>query len=514
MAEPTARTTRSRRVVAALATTTLMLAGCSSAQPESAPLASPPTPVPSTAADDLPVGPVAEWEPCDGDFECATVDVPRDHDDPAGATVEVALLRVPANDPDRRIGSLFVNPGGPGASGIDYAKAADRIVSPDVRAVYDVVGFDPRGVGRSTPVECLSDAELDASFSEGDPTPDSPDEVADLVAGSAEFREGCVRLSNELLPYVGTVDVARDLDTLRAAVGDDRLTYLGKSYGTSIGLEYLRRYPDRAGRLVLDGVVDPTLSAQAFSLGQAEGFDLALSRFVDACLGAGCALGGTPAEVEASIAAVLDSTDNAPLPTSGRPLTQSLAFYGIVAPLYWPPEQGYPLLEEALVQALAGDGTALLRLADSYLQREPDGSYPTNQWDVFTPVSCLDRPSDATPSDVEAVLPEFTEASALFGDALAWGLLGCTDWPVPSDGLPGPVQAPDAPPVLVLGTTGDPATPYAWAESVAAQLDTGVLVTFDATPHTAYRKGSTCVDSAVDAYLLDGDVPDDGLRCT
>jgi hypothetical protein len=264
---------------------------------------------------------------------------------------------------------------------------------------------------------------------------------------------------------------------------------------------------------VLDGLVDPSLTAEEFALGQAEGFELALSRFADSCAQGGCSLGQTPGEVVAAVEEVLAAAEESALPTSSRPLTEGLAFYGIVFPLYFPSGQGYPALERALSSALSGDGTDLLVLADAYLQREPDGSYPTNQWEVINAVSCLDRPSDATPADIEAVLPEFREASPTFGDALAWGVLGCTDWPVASDGLPAPVAAPQAPPVVVLGTTGDPATPYAWAVAVADQLETATLVTFEGTPHLAYRKGSACVDDAVDAYLLDGSVPEDETRC-
>ena len=497
----------------------LVATGCATAEAE-------PEPTPTSTAQASPSDePVAaelarfydqqpDWQPCRDGFECASVTVPLDYADATGETIELALLKVPATDSARRVGSLFVNPGGPGASGLDYAAAADVIVSPAVRAVYDVVGFDPRGVGRSTPVECISDADLDRSFVEGDPTPDTPAEVDALLASSEEFRAGCQSKSGDLLPHVGTVDVARDLDVLRAVVGDDTLTYLGKSYGTSIGAEYARQFPATAGRLVLDGAVDPQLSDEDVLLGQAGGFELALSRFVDDCLAQGCSLGGTQQQVLDAVSSIIEATDDSPLPTSSRPLSQTLAVYGIIGPLYWPASQGYPLLEEALEQALAGDGTALLALADLYLQRSPDGTFPNNQWDVFTPVSCLDRPGDSTPADVEALLPEFTSVSPRFGESLAWGLTACTDWPIPSDGLPAPVPAPEAPPVLVVGTTGDPATPYEWAVSLAEQMESGVLLTYEGTPHTAYRKGNECVDSAVDDFFVDGTVPQDGLQCS
>lgn len=473
------------------------------------------SPEPTTAALERFYSQALDWGPCDEGGECATLTVPLDYDDPDGTTIEIALLRVAATDSSRRLGSLVVNPGGPGASGVDYASAADVVVSPGVRAVYDVVGFDPRGVARSAPVECVSDAQLDESFSDGDATPDTPEEVDELLAGMTEFRDGCLRESGDLLPHVGATAVARDLDVLRAALGDPTLTYLGKSYGTTIGVEYLRQFGDRAGRLVLDGVLPPDLSRRDVLLGQAAGFELALSRFVEACLSSSCSLGAAESEVLATLDAVLAATDEQPLPTSSsRQLSQSLALYGILGPLYWPPSQGYPLLESALVQASAGDGTGLLQLADLYLQRSPDGTYAGNQWDVFTPVMCVDRPGASSPEDVGSTLGEFEAASARFGESLAWGQLACTDWPVQSDGLAAPEPDSDAPPVLVLGTTGDPATPYQWAVDLADQLSSGVLLSYEGTPHTAYRKGSSCIDSAVDAFLLRGVVPDDGTRCT
>ena len=495
----------------------VVVAGCTSADPVAgAPTLSPtPTPTSSPSVDD----PLAhfyaqqvDWSPC-GEAECGTVQVPLDYDDPQGPVLTLALSRVPAGDPDRRLGSLVLNNGGPGVAATEYAKNADLVVSPAVRAAFDVVGMDPRGVGGSSPIECVTDEQLDESLSTGDSTPDTPAEVEEFLAGVAEFRDGCLERSPDLLAHVGTTDVARDLDVVRAALGDERLSFLGKSYGTSIGVEYARQFPDRVGRLVLDGAVDPTLSDEQLLLGQAEGFELALSRFVEDCLARGCPLGSTPQQVLGVVEQVLATTDDEPLETSSRPLTQVLATYGILFPLYQPAEQGYPALEAGLQAARAGDGSVLLQIADLYLLRAPDGTFVTNQWDAFTPISCLDRPSDAEPADVEAALPRFLAASPRFGEGLAWGMVSCTGWPVPSDGLPAPVAAAGAPPVLVVGTTGDPATPYAWAQALAEQLESGVLLTYDGTPHTAYRKGSGCVDDAVDGYLLEGTLPAPGTVC-
>jgi pimeloyl-ACP methyl ester carboxylesterase len=506
------------RLAAALVVV-LLSGGCTAADPGPDPSpAVPASPAASDSADAR--GPLdrfyrqtVTWQACRGSFECATIEVPLDYGDPAGTTLSVALLRTPATDDARRIGSLLVNPGGPGVSGVAYAQAADVITSAAVRAGYDVVGFDPRGVGASEPLDCVTDAQLNESFDTGDSTPDTPAEVAELLAGSREYRDGCSERSPDLLAHVGTQDVARDLDVVRAVLGDERLTYLGKSYGTSIGVEYARQFPDRVGRMVLDGAVDPTLSDADVLLGQAAGFELALSRFVADCLQQECPLGSTAAEVLGVVEQVLERTDDSPLPTDTRPLTQVLATYGILFPLYLPPDQGYPVLQAGLLAAREGDGTVLLQVADTYLGRNPDGSFDTNQWDAFTPISCLDRPGTASVADVEEAMPAFLAASPRFGEGLAWGLLGCTDWPVASAGLPGPVRASGAPPILVVGTTGDPATPFEWSQALADQLESGVLLTYDGTPHTAYRKGSSCIDDAVDAYLLEGTVPPGDQVC-
>jgi pimeloyl-ACP methyl ester carboxylesterase len=505
-----------RRLVLALLP--LLMAGCSPVG-SAAPQPTPPPPA-SPARTGEAAAPLArfydqrlDWTPCRGEYTCARVEVPLDYDNPAGPTIELALLKVPASDPGRRLGSLLVNPGGPGVSALDYAQAADQVVSPAVRAVYDVVGLDPRGVGESTPLDCVTDEQFNASLDEGDPTPDTPAEVQAFVASVQEFGAGCEQRSPALTPHVGTVDVARDVDIVRAALGEERLTMLGKSYGTSIAAEYARQFPQRVGRLVLDGAVDPTLTDEDVLLGQAQGFELAYSRFAQACLSSGCSLGDSERQVQQAAQRVLALAERSPLPTTGRPLTEALATYGIAYPLYFPPQQGYPLLEAALQQALQGDGTALLQIADAYLLREPDGSLATNQWDAFTPISCLDRPGQSSVADVQQALPKFREASPIFGDSLAWGLLACLDWPVESEGLPSPVAASGAPPIVVVGTTGDAATPYAWAQGLADQLDSGVLLTYEGTPHTAYRKGSTCIDDAVDTYLLTGEPPADGTTC-
>jgi pimeloyl-ACP methyl ester carboxylesterase len=448
------------------------------------------------------------WETCHEDFQCTTVEVPLDYDAPDGEVIELAVLRRPA-DGDDRTGSLLVNPGGPGASGTEYARAGP--VNDDVAERFDVVGFDPRGVGKSVPIDCLDDAELD-DFLETDGSPDDPAEITQLQEQTAAFVSGCADRSGEMIPAVGTVNVARDLDILRAALGDEVLYYRGASYGTDIGAEYAELFPDRVGRLVLDGAIDPTLTGDEFALGQARGVERALTAYLESCTDdEDCPLGETESEARSTLTTLLDVIDATPLPTNdeARPLTQSLAVLGIVLPLYLSPDEGYLLLNLALERALAGDGSALLLLADQYLRRNADGTFDGNLNEANIAVNCVDRP---WAQEIEARIPEFEMASPLLGAYLAWSGLVCTQWPVSAPD-PARVTAAGAAPILVVGTTGDLATPYEWAEALAGQMESAVLITHEGSGHTAYRKGSDCIDDAVDDYLIDGTVPEDGLRC-
>jgi len=505
-----------RRALSALAAVAMLAAACSSDEPT---VGREPTSTPApdaTAGVDPALAPFygqsLEWEPCRDEFECATARVPLDYDAPDGEVVELALLRAPATG-DERIGSLLVNPGGPGGSGIDYATTP--VVNDAVRERYDVVGFDPRGVGESTPVDCLSDADLD-EFVSSDGSPDDAAEVMLLEAQATGLAGGCATRAAAMLPHLGTSDVARDVDVLRAALGDEQLNYLGKSYGTSIGALYAEQFPDRVGRVVLDGAIDPALTGPELAFGQAEGFERALDSYLAYCLdGDECPLGRIETEARSTLANLLDVIDATPLATGdeSRPLTQGLAVRGIALPLYLTPEEGYPVLSLALDDALAGDGAALLTLADLYMFRNPDGTYDGNTNEVSYAVNCVDRPHPASIAEIEAALPEFEAASPIFGSFLVWDELPCVLWPVPPAVEAAPVSASGAAPIVVVGTTGDPATPYEWGESLARQLESGVLVSYEGSVHTAYREGSECVDEAVDTYLLEGTAPDDGLQC-
>ncbi|MHB1614543.1 MAG: alpha/beta hydrolase [Actinomycetes bacterium] len=453
------------------------------------------------------------WSACGGGFQCATLAVPLDYTDPAKGTVGIAVIRLPASGPGVPLGSLVLNPGGPGGSGVQYVRAARVVVSASVRARYDIVGFDPRGVGSSDPIACLTNAQQDR-FLAANGAPTTPAQVAALVGVSRMLADGCQARSARLLPYVATVDVARDMDVLRAALGQRQLDYLGASYGTFLGATYAGLFPARLGRMVLDGAIDPALTGDQVDLGQAIGFERQLGAFVTACVAQpGCPLPGPSSAGLAAISGLLARTLTQPLPSSsGRPVTQALVMTGIIASLY-DPVNGWPLLRTALGQALRGAGDGMLQLADFYTGRRSDGSYQDNSNQVIYAVTCLDRPWDRSLSSYEANATAFAKVAPIFGAYLAWSPLPCAYWPDKPVDAPHPIHAPGAAPILVVGTTGDPATPYPWAKALAAQLDSGRLLTYVGNGHTAYRRGSSCVDAAVDTYLLAGTLPAVGTTC-
>ncbi|MGI5119209.1 alpha/beta hydrolase [Marinactinospora thermotolerans] len=466
------------------------------------------------------------WEDCGGGFECADVRVPLDYDDPAGAELTIAVIRLPASGADP-VGSLLVNPGGPGASGVDYARAAEHIVSEQVRERFDVVGFDPRGVGGSSPVHCLDREELDAYLGgqydtedgDGDPTEVTPEGLEELEEANRGFVEGCVEHSADLLPHIGTADVAHDLDVLRGVLGDDGLTYLGKSYGTYIGAMYAELHPDRVRALVLDGAMDPELGQLETSVEQAKGFTTALTAFVEDCLSqAECPLaegaGTTVEQANGRLTDLLERTAEEPLRNGlgdGREVNRARVETGVLAALY--SESYWPRVRSALTDAFErGDGTALLELGDELYGREPGGGYE-NSTAALIAVNCADR---AAPRDIaayEEAADAAAEASPLFGPSLAWGALPCAYWPRDAVAEPVDIDGSGAPPILVVGTTRDSATPYQWAQNLAGVLESGVLLTHEGDGHTAYRTGDPCVDAAVDAYLLEERVPEDGTVC-
>lgn len=454
------------------------------------------------------------WSNCGGGFQCSTVEVPLDYTHPDGQRIKIAVIRLPAADPRKRIGSLLVNPGGPGGSGVDYARSAGKIVSPAVRSRFDIVGFDPRGVGRSDPVHCLTAQQLDRYLAL-DPTPDDKRAREDLINESRGFAVGCEKHSKQVLPYVGTADAARDMDVLRAALGDPGLTYLGKSYGTYLGAYYAEEFPKRVRALVLDGAIDPAVPPLQVNIVQAQGFELALRAFVADCVRAPTCPLGYNVSVDAGVKKIQDlvkKADRNPLPTSfpGRKLDEGLATLGILASLY---DKGFwTYLRIGLQRAFAGDGSILLQLSDILMGRSANGTY-TNQTEANMAVNCIDLKYPRSLSAYQRGAAQAQEAAPLFGASVMYSSLPCAYWPVRSQERPRVVHAAGAKPILVVGTTRDPATPYQWAQALARQLDSGVLLTRVGDGHTAYEMGNACIDQAVDRYLIDLKPPKNGTVC-
>jgi pimeloyl-ACP methyl ester carboxylesterase len=455
------------------------------------------------------------WSACrDGD-ECATLEVPLDYSHPDGKTIGIAVLRNAVDRPSERVGDLVVNPGGPGAPGTDYAATSSDYPNfpSTIYRHYDVIGFDPRGTGASAPVDCLSDSQLDG-FVAADPDPDTPAEVQEFVKESDEFGPGCERRSGDLYHHLSTHDAARDMDVLRAALGDGHLDYLGASYGTKLGATYADLFPQRVGRMVLDGAVDPTLSALDSSLQQAHGFQVAIEAYVDHCIKEGdCYLGNTRQAALQRIRDFLDQVDAKPLRVGTRELTSGTAFLGIITPLYNNDYWSY--LDQALAQALKGDGRGLLGFADVYTSRKQGGGYTDNSAEAIYAINCDDDPSSVAPEKIPDLFPRFEKESPTFGRIFAWGMIGCRSLGPPK-GTPEPdwhLDAKGAAPILVIGTTRDPATPLAWAKALASQLESGVLITRDGDGHTGFNMGNSCVDDAVEEYLIKGKVPQHDLTC-
>ncbi|GAT81008.1 peptidase [Streptomyces sp. F-3] len=453
--------------------------------------------------------------PNGGTWQCATMKAPLDWSRPDGDTIDIALIRAKATGPGRRIGSLIFNFGGPGGSGTDtlpliaqdYAKLATR---------YDLVSFDPRGVGRSTAVKCESDAWLDRYFQQ-DSTPDDAAERTTLLNSTKQFNAACEKNSGRLLPHMRTTDAARDLDLMRQVLGDSKLHYFGISYGTELGGVYAHLFPRHVGRAVFDAVVDPTQSPEQVSLSQAKGFQTALDNFAKDCVSRGadqCPIGSSAQDVQNRIAALLEKLDGNPIPgIFPRRLTQSAATTGIAQALY--SKDLWPALTEGLRQAYAGDGQILMLLSDALNGRDENGTYD-NLVAANTAVNCADQRQRYTPADVERALPAFRAASPVFGDFLAWSILNCTGWPVPGAGDRTEVSAPGAAPILLIGNTGDPATPYQGMKRMAQALGKGVAVqlTWKGQGHGAYSSKDPCVQNAVNSYLLDGKPPADGTVCS
>ncbi|MFE7483031.1 alpha/beta hydrolase [Streptomyces sp. NPDC057552] len=499
--------------------TAVLLAGCGLLRTEPEPSErADGRPGDSSVSPDLPAELVSQrpdWKRCTAprggsapgsDWRCASVKVPLDHAKPSGETLSIALIRKEARDKGRRIGSLLFNFGGPGGSGVELLPRAASSYG-KLNSRYDLVGFDPRGVAASSGVNCRTHEEEERAFHSVDPTPDTAAEEAAFIENGADFGAGCQRRSGKVLPYVGTSAAARDLDLIRHVLGDGKLSYLGFSYGTELGGTYAHLFPGNVGRVVLDAVVDPTADSVGRARNQATGFQRALENYLKD-------RGQDPKAGSERIARLLDRIDGNPLPTaSGRELTEYLAITGIVTPLY--SQSGWPALTAALDEAEdKGTGDGLLRLADSYNGRDENGRYDT-QAHSQRAISCADTKGRPTVDEARALVPEFRELSPVFGPFLAWDTAGwCAGWPVDGERDTPETSAPGAGPILVIGTTGDPATPYEGARRMADELGKGVgiMITNRGEGHGAYGEGG-CVTSLVDGYFLDGKIPEDGTTC-
>ena len=448
-----------------------------------------------------------DWEDCDGGFQCSELTVPIDYARPNGPTMDVAVIRKQASGTHR--GSLIINPGGPGASGVDYARnAAGQFAG--VTSSFDLVSFDPRGVARSRPIRCVTSEQLDA-FVHGDPTPDDAGEREELVRASKEFADACWKQNGNYLSHVGTIDAARDMDVLRAALGDRKLTFYGASYGTYLGAKYAQLFPKRIRAMVLDGALDPRQPTSAENRVQAIGFETNLRDFLENCAAmSSCPLGSTAAEADDNLERLEASVDDNPLAVGSRSLGPGEFFEGLALGLY--STTYWPSLRQALDEAQNGNGGRLLAFSDALTDRKPDGSYG-NLIESNLAINCVDRPSATDVAVYDRNAAVFGEQSPHFGTAIAYGSMPCAFWRVPPVEQAHAVTAPGAPPIVVIGTTRDPATPYVWSKALARQLSSGVLVTYDHNGHTAYDQGDGCVVSAVNAYLERVNVPEDGLRC-
>ncbi|MFC5913198.1 alpha/beta hydrolase [Streptomyces pulveraceus] len=457
-----------------------------------------------------------KWRDCGVEgFQCTTMKAPLDYKKPDGTKINLAVSRKKATGPGKRIGSLLVNPGGPGGSAVEYLQSYAALGYPaQVRARYDMVAVDPRGVARSEPVVCLTGPQMD-SYTEVDQTPDDSHEVTELTDAFKELADGCEKHSGEILPHVSTVETARDMDMLRSLLGDEKLNYVGASYGTFLGATYAGLFPARVGRLVLDGAMDPSLDALTLNRDQTAGFETGFQAFAADCVKKkDCPLGTTStADAAARLKRLFTDLDARPIATGeSRRLTESLATTGVIAAMY--DESAWPQLREALAAAQKGDGSGLLALSDSYYERRPNGTY-ANLMFANAAVNCLDLPPAFVDAKAAArAVPSFEKASPVFGKAFAWAALNCADWPVPPTGTPHRIEAKGAAPIVVVGTTRDPATPYKWAQSLAGQLSSGTLLTYEGDGHTAYGRGSKCIDTAINTYLLEGTPPTKDEKCS
>ena len=442
------------------------------------------------------------WRACLNGFECTSFKVPVDYSHLDGTSFTLQVIKHVANKPAKRLGSLIMNPGGPGGSAIDYVLSADSIVSRSIEDVYDLVGFDPRGVNLSQPIRCLTDSQED-SYLSGDGSVQTPADLASAISQAKLMASSCAKAAGDRLAHYSTLDTARDMEMLRILLKEPKLNYIGKSYGTFLGTLYAALYPKTIGRVVLDGAVDPNLSPRDANISQAVGFETALKSFV----------ASNPTFSIAQIKNFLQTARTTPLTEyPNRQLSESLAITGIVAALYEPAD-GWPLLKRGLAEAINhGNPAVLFELADSYNERDASGHYVTNLVDISDVSGCLDSKDPRNLTQIEGDAKSFSTAAPFFGPYLTYSGLSCLYWKAQ------PVATPilknlKTNPLLIIGTTRDPATPYRWAQALHKDLLNSTLITLNGDGHTGGNRGSSCVDTAMNTYLLTGKSPARDITC-
>jgi pimeloyl-ACP methyl ester carboxylesterase len=452
-----------------------------------------------------------EWSSCENGLQCGKVQVPKDYAKPDSGDITLSAIKLPSTG--NKKGSVLVNPGGPGGSGVDFVRdAGNTLFTEKLKANFDIVGFDPRGVGRSAPVTCMTDAERDAAR-EKVFRKNTDEGLAAALAFNKSFAEQCSQQTGEVLGHIDTVSAAKDLDVLRAVVNDATLNYLGFSYGTFLGSTYASLFPDKVGRLVLDGAVDPSISNEELTAGQARAFERAIRTYVASCQGQNqCPLSGSVDNGVQEIRDLINAVDQNPQTAKdGRLVTSNDFVNGLILPLY--NDQSWPALTQALESAFSGDVSQMMRLADLGADREPNGTYSSNSAFAFQAINCLDYPMVTDTEGMRAEEVRLIQDSPTFGSFFAYGGVNCKDWPYKNTRTPAPVEYNGSAPIVVVGTTGDPATPLEWSQSLRKQLENASLVTWEGEGHTAYGRSNSCVSTAVDDYFVDGKLPQDGLKC-
>ena len=448
-----------------------------------------------------------EWFDCDG-LDCTDVTVPMDYENPDGETITIRMKKSAAlGEP---IGNLLVNPGGPGGSGQDMADFANMYFSENIIEHFNVIGFDPRGVGDSAPVDCLDDAQLATYLDTTFPDTDEGDEQA--KAAVDELVAGCEANTGELLQYVGTREAAQDMDVLRHVLGDPRLYYVGYSYGTTLGGMYSELFPQNVGRVILDGAVDDSIPGFDQTVAQAKGFEQALDAYIEYCIDNGsCPLGDTLEDARAKVSEMFEDIVDNPIAVGDRELTQTGLFYGIAMPLY--DDTAWFALDIAFDEVVnQGKGDMFLTMFDLYMSREGD-SFTNNMVEANWAINCADAHVTGDEAEWEEKADQLAVEAPIFGDVMGYSQYLCSVMPGGEDGPLGPFVAAGSEPIVVVGTTGDPATPYEWSEAFAANMENSVFVTWEGEGHTAYGRAGDCINKPLDDYLLRGDVPEDGLTC-